>query len=325
MNNTVLLVSKTTAELPFTMTFDANGGISDTVQRDVIVGEKIGDLPNVTYGDKYFDGWFSSRIGGTRISADTLAGAKFKTVYAHWIDPVAIDFDATTNGGTLVPHDYKYYPTVPFGNLPEAEGPSDKPYLDGWWTTASGDGVKISKSDVVGDVRKYYARYNDYNDPLGIYICPTKNLYFTVQDSGTIALEDRQDHWYSGDTMDCVYLTCGDSAQATLKSTLMGPGTLTYVTRGSTEGAYDNLTFFMDNNYNTSLYGSAYSFGNGEYNNPPYVYSHNTYGNDTGWQPQVSLDIPSGEHDIYWVYMRDGSTSGGENKAWVSNISWNPS
>ena len=122
MNNTTFWVSRLNTKMNITIMLNPQGGIVYRYQLDAITGNKIGELPVPTYDDKYFNGWFTDKTSGVKITEDTIVDESMRVIYAHWIDPVAIDFDATTNGGTLVPHGYKYYPTVPFGNLRKRKG-----------------------------------------------------------------------------------------------------------------------------------------------------------------------------------------------------------
>ncbi len=83
-------------------TFDANGGVEAapaTITKDY--AESLGKLP-VTAREGYtFQGWFTEKTGGTKITDETTMPAGGATYYAQWaINTYTIEFD--TAGGTEV-------------------------------------------------------------------------------------------------------------------------------------------------------------------------------------------------------------------------------
>ena len=66
----------------FTVTFDGNGG-TPTVGSMTTTDGKLASLPNASRADYGFDGWYTEKSGGTKITADTVFSAD-TTVYAHW-------------------------------------------------------------------------------------------------------------------------------------------------------------------------------------------------------------------------------------------------
>jgi len=326
MQNSVMLVSKSVHEINFTVTFDANGGVTPIHSMNATVGIKLGELPVPTFGDKYFNGWYTEKTGGSKVTEDSLAGLETIALHAHWIDPIEITWNATANGGTLEENTYKYYPGVSFGVLPKANGPVDKPNLAGWYTTQSEGGEQININSIVpSETTTYYARYNSYNDPIGVVICDTANLYFNLYNHhsdywGECSVENEEMHWRTG-KQDSVYFTGDDSCQYGLSTTVTGPGTFSFYAMASTEGEWDGMVFFMDSITDKwELCDMAMSYVNGERNNQPYVYGGFAYGG-MGWSLQ-SLSIPEGEHTLYLLYVRDAGGSGGENKVWLSGVSW---
>ena len=71
--------------LTHTITFDTNGGTvvgSTTAQTNT--DGKLSSLPTAThFGSYFFDGWYTQRKGGTKITTDTVF-SEDTTVYAHW-------------------------------------------------------------------------------------------------------------------------------------------------------------------------------------------------------------------------------------------------
>jgi uncharacterized repeat protein (TIGR02543 family) len=68
--------------LQYTVTFDANGG-SAVSNKTVKTGDSIGTLPTTTRNGYIFDGWWTAKSGGTKISASTKISNNI-TFYAHW-------------------------------------------------------------------------------------------------------------------------------------------------------------------------------------------------------------------------------------------------
>ena len=74
------------------ITFDGNGG-RPTNSTMTTTGKKLASLPTATRSGRYsFDGWYTERNGGTKITTATLFD-KDTTVYAHWT------YTGSTGGG----------------------------------------------------------------------------------------------------------------------------------------------------------------------------------------------------------------------------------
>lgn len=89
-----------------TVTFNASGGSVSQASKTVTSGSTYGTLPTPTKTGYTFDGWYTSRSGGTQVTASsTFNGSSNVTLYAHWTSVpvstetyVTITFDA--NGGS---------------------------------------------------------------------------------------------------------------------------------------------------------------------------------------------------------------------------------
>ncbi len=67
----------------FIVTFDGNGG-TPSVGSMTTTNQKLTSLPSASRSGSYsFDGWYTEKSGGTKITTDTVFSAK-TTVYAHW-------------------------------------------------------------------------------------------------------------------------------------------------------------------------------------------------------------------------------------------------
>ena len=96
------------APTEFIVTFDAGDGTS-SVGSMTTTNQKLSSLPSASRSKHSFDGWYTEKSGGTKVTTDTVFHAK-TTVYAHW----------TYTGGGY------YYPPVTYYTLRfETGGGSD--------------------------------------------------------------------------------------------------------------------------------------------------------------------------------------------------------
>lgn len=127
------------------ITFDANGGTTPTASKIVYYGQKFGELPVPERQYYTFDGWFTEKDGGTKITADTnVAALSNTTLYAHWtLNSFIVTFDA--NGGSCDTSAIRGYCGKELGVLPIPT--RDYYSFDGWFTAESG-GTQVTASQV---------------------------------------------------------------------------------------------------------------------------------------------------------------------------------
>ena len=70
------------APTEFIVTFDGNGG-TPSVGSMTTTNQKLPSLPSASQSKHSFDGWYTEKSGGTKITTATVFSAK-TTVYAHW-------------------------------------------------------------------------------------------------------------------------------------------------------------------------------------------------------------------------------------------------
>ena len=71
------------APTEFIITFDGNGG-TPSVGSMTTTNQKLTSLPSASRSGSYsFDGWYTDKSGGTKVTMDTVFSAN-TTVYAHW-------------------------------------------------------------------------------------------------------------------------------------------------------------------------------------------------------------------------------------------------
>ena len=135
--------------------WNANGGMCESAWSHVKHGSAINALPSANRKGFTFDGWYTKRDGGIKIS-NAYAVSSDIILYAHWTaNKYTITFDA--NGGEGGTSTSLSYDTT-LGTLPEATRYDFD--FGGWWTAANG-GLEISSSTKVTGNVTYYAHWID--------------------------------------------------------------------------------------------------------------------------------------------------------------------
>jgi hypothetical protein len=88
--------------------------------------------------------------------------------------------------------------------------------------------------------------------------------------------------------------------QSVLRTTVVGPGTLTFWWKVSSEEGYDRLWYSVD-----------------------VMSSIHAISGETDWQ-QVVMPIPAGSHVVRWVYSKDATVSTGRDASWVDEVVFTP-
>jgi len=68
----------------YTLTFNANGGKIGTKTKKLSYKKSYGTLPKPTRSGYKFEGWYTKKSGGKKVSATTKMSAKNTVVYAQW-------------------------------------------------------------------------------------------------------------------------------------------------------------------------------------------------------------------------------------------------
>lgn len=167
-----------------TATFNSNTGKiyphnTEIATLQLIPNTSYGTLPNCVKEGYTFDGWFTSKTGGTKITESTKMPSNNVTYYAHWVgNPYIIEFDAS--GGTIDTTQKNITMGENYGQLPI---PTKKGYtFDGWFTSTE-DGEKITENTIVNTPRNHtlYARWT-----FNIYdLDPVVNVNTQSTESGT--------------------------------------------------------------------------------------------------------------------------------------------
>ena len=77
--------------IPYTIKFNKNAAKAtlSTTSKKVNSGSAIGALPTPKYSGYYFQGWYTAKTGGTKVSTSTKP-SKSMTLYARWVKRISI-------------------------------------------------------------------------------------------------------------------------------------------------------------------------------------------------------------------------------------------
>ena len=125
----------------YTATFDANGGTTaspKTLTRRA--QQPLGTLPTTSRSGYTFQGWYTAKTGGTKISTSTTMPTQNTTYYAHWV-PASYTVTYKANGGSGTDQTQ----SVQYGTVWTTKGAvfTRTGYtLSSWNTKADGSGTK---------------------------------------------------------------------------------------------------------------------------------------------------------------------------------------
>ena len=176
----------------FIVTFDGNGG-TPSVGSMTTTDQKLTSLPSASRSGSYsFDGWYTKKSGGTKITTDTVFSAN-TTVYAHWT------YTGGGGGG--------YNPPVTYYTLRfETGGGSDIPSVQGTYNTY----IDLTKYVPTWRGHTFIGWYSErslMNKVSGVYLTKDMTVYAgwrVDENPGTGAnpfTDVSEKDWFYGDVM----------------------------------------------------------------------------------------------------------------------------
>ena len=176
----------------FTITFDGNGGTL-SVGSMTTTNQKLASLPSASRSGSYsFDGWYTDKSGGTKITTNTVFSAN-TTVYAHWT------YTGGGGGG--------YNPPVTYYTLRfETGGGSDIPSVQGTYNTY----IDLTKYVPTWRGHTFIGWYTErslMNKVSGVYLTKDMTVYAgwrVDENPGTGAnpfTDVSEKDWFYGDVM----------------------------------------------------------------------------------------------------------------------------
>ena len=180
------------APTEFIVTFDGNGG-TPSVGSMTTTNQKLTSLPSASRSGSYsFDGWYTEKSGGTKITTATVFSAK-TTVYAHWT------YTGGGGGG--------YNPPVTYYTLRfETGGGSDVPSVQGTYNTY----IDLTKYVPTWRGHTFIGWYSErslMNKVSGVYLTKDMTVYAlwrVDENPGTGAnpfTDVSEKDWFYGDVM----------------------------------------------------------------------------------------------------------------------------
>lgn len=148
-----------TANPKYKVTLNANGGkVSGSSSKTITVtkGLTYSGIVNPTRSGYTFQGWYTKKSGGTKITKDTKVTLTGKqTLYAHWLKNYKVTLNA--NNGKVSPSSLTVVSGKTYANLPT---PTRSGYtFKGWYTTKLIGGSKVSNATKVTKNHTLYARW----------------------------------------------------------------------------------------------------------------------------------------------------------------------
>lgn len=119
--------------------FDANGGIlTGSTSKTIIKGQNYGEMPTATRTGYIFEGWYTAKEGGTKVTSETkITASTNHTLYAHWSAKKYTLFVYNGDGAKSYTYTYKSKVTI------TADAPKSGMYFKKWLVKI-GDGVEIA-------------------------------------------------------------------------------------------------------------------------------------------------------------------------------------
>lgn len=146
-----------TAANKYTVTLNPNGGKVTPTAKQYEANAVLGTLPTPTRTGYKFDGWYTARTGGTKISSAKKVTANM-TLYAHWTQNTAkVTITLNANGGKVSKPSVSVAKNTAY--LSQLPTPTRAGYeFSGWYTAKSG-GTKITSVTKATVNRTIYARW----------------------------------------------------------------------------------------------------------------------------------------------------------------------
>ena len=145
----------------YILTYDVNGGDNISPTSKIVTYNSLYDtLPTPTRTGYSFIGWYTEKVGGEKISDDTVVeNAKNHTIYAHWEEEYrTLTLDAS---GGLVLEQSTYTITKLIGESITLPAPVREGYSFAGWYTEKIDGTKVEYIKMPNETQTIYAHWDE--------------------------------------------------------------------------------------------------------------------------------------------------------------------
>ena len=327
------------------VTFDANGGTVSPTSRDVSKGEAVGTLPTPTWGGHTFNGWYTARTGGTKVTSTTKVNANV-TYYAQWtVKQYKLTFNA--NGGKVSPG----YAMVDYcktcDSFPTPTWSSAHTF-NGWFTARTGGTQVTAPWKCTGNktiyaqwtVKQYKLTFNaaggkvtpayvmtDYCATYGTLPTPTKSGYlfggWYTGSSGSGELVDVATKCTGNRTVYALWLTTGGDANWTrqlngsYRSGLIGDSEETWLQM--TVSGPGSIGFWWRSSSEANYDKLIFLIDGVEKTN---ISGNNTSYDEDDWRWERMDVAGGGTHTLRWTYRKDDTDLDGDDQGFVKGFEW---
>ena len=183
----------------YKVNFDANGGSVSTATKNVTFDSTYGTLPTPERTGYTFNGWFTAKSGGTKVTSTTkVAITATQTLYAQWtIIKSTVSFDS--NGGNAISSKITVTYNSTYGTLPTVTRTGHT--FKGWYTAKSG-GTKVTSSTKVSITanQTLYAQWeaNRYTINFGPGVTPSSIEVVYGLTYGNLPVLSKQGYVFNG-------------------------------------------------------------------------------------------------------------------------------
>lgn len=180
------------------------GGTVSLTSKTVTYGDSYGPLPTPTRPGYTFDGWFTAKTGGEKItSASKVTTFGSHTLYAHWAGrQYTVTLEA--NGGAVDPKTMTVTYGDPYGTLPTPTRPGYT--FSGWYTETSGGSQITAKSTVrTNAAHTLYARWRPIaaTKPSNVSVVTSQTIVYGKDPAFNLRYNSAAAHTYTVKWYEC--------------------------------------------------------------------------------------------------------------------------
>jgi len=139
----------------YKVTFNPDGGTVSPTSDTTGADGKLSSLPTPTRDGYIFDGWYTAKTGGTKITESRVYSSN-TTVYARWVSGTAYTITFDANSGTVTPTSGKTGADGTLSSMPTPTKSGDT--FIGWYTARTG-GTEVTTSTVFNGNKWIYAQW----------------------------------------------------------------------------------------------------------------------------------------------------------------------
>lgn len=316
------LAVKAVQPLAVTVILDADGGSCPAESISTYVGEKVGSLPTCTRSDHRFVKWVDMK--GREVTEKSVVTSDLFVLTAVYSEPVNIVLNYGDGVQGDAPSTVKAWPGFEIGPLPSPQGPADRPNFISW-STESGE-VVTETTVFDGSFTSLTASYSNSFYEVGLSGGWFKNNGSSVDPNGKSCYQNSCPDGYDG-----VYTSFGNlgvgSSTCILKISVVGYTKFRILCGSNSETNYDYaIAMVLDEDpsrFSSSELrsGQKYDSATGSYIIVPILASNKSSAHNDGSNPstyfEAEYQLDGGSHDIYVVYIKDGSVNYGDDRGYV--------